>query len=162
MDMYLSSFHNNKTSNDERNKILIKIYFPTYFHEDKLICIIIQLYYILKMSIQIPIQIQIELSTIDKFIKDINYLLDEMINNDFTFVENKIKTDDAHIKYISYINYIFEIFINKYFNKLYKIRNLDTTKSEQKYDFTILNQYEESINLIKEKFLTWINLFDLI
>jgi hypothetical protein len=83
--------------------------------------------------------------SIDKTIFDINQLLDEMILNDFTFVNNKLKVDDSHINYISYVNFIYNTFISKYFTNKYL--QLDTNKENQ-------------INEIKNKFMVWIEIFN--
>lgn len=147
MDLYLFTCSDTNIPSDIKEHIIVKIYFPLHYHDDKLISITIQLYYLmLNISSNNEIKLNELTLSIDKTIFDINQLLDEMILNDFTFVNNKLKVDDSHISYISYVNFIYNIFIDKYFSNRFLEFNSD--------------KYVDKINEIKNKFILWTELWN--
>ena len=147
MDLYLFTCSDTNIPSDIKEHIIVKIYFPLHYHDDKLISITIQLYYLmLNVSSNNEIKLNELTLSIDKTIFDINQLLDEMILNDFTFVNNKLKVDDSHISYISYVNFIYNIFIDKYFSNRFLEFNSD--------------KYVDKINEIKNKFILWTELWN--
>jgi hypothetical protein len=131
IDLYLFIFDDNDVTIDVKEGILIKIYFPLIYHDDKLISLLLQLYHTLNYF---------NGENFNKTIFDINQILDNMIENDSKYVENKISTYDAHLNYVSYINYINETFV----------QNINASNEQN---------LQDNINTIKTKFNQWIDIW---